>query len=75
MTLIGALVTHTHQDHVGGSLESVGHAGRIPGVESSSGRSETKVTCTRPSAISARPRLGPGAAWTITTTLESDDCA
>ena len=33
MTLIGALVTHTHQDHVGGSLESWGMPGRIPGVE------------------------------------------
>ncbi len=33
MTLIGALVTHTHQDHVGGSLEAWGMPGRIPGVE------------------------------------------
>jgi glyoxylase-like metal-dependent hydrolase (beta-lactamase superfamily II) len=33
MTLVGALVTHTHQDHVGGSLESWGMPGRIPGVE------------------------------------------
>jgi hydroxyacylglutathione hydrolase len=33
MTLTGALVTHTHQDHVGGSLESWGLPGRIPGVE------------------------------------------
>ncbi len=33
MTLTGALVTHTHQDHVGGSLESWGMPGRIPGVE------------------------------------------
>src|SRR4029450_7364997 len=33
MTLIGALVTHTHQDHVGGSLESWGMPGRIPGGE------------------------------------------
>ena len=33
MALIGALVTHTHQDHVGGSLESWGLPGRIPGVE------------------------------------------
>ncbi len=33
MRLIGALVTHTHQDHVGGSLESWGLPGRIPGVE------------------------------------------
>ncbi len=31
--LVGALVTHTHQDHVGGSLESWGMPGRIPGVE------------------------------------------
>jgi glyoxylase-like metal-dependent hydrolase (beta-lactamase superfamily II) len=33
MTLVGALVTHTHQDHVGGSLEAWGMPGRIPGVE------------------------------------------
>jgi glyoxylase-like metal-dependent hydrolase (beta-lactamase superfamily II) len=33
MTLVGALVTHTHQDHVGGSLESWGMPGRIAGVE------------------------------------------
>jgi hydroxyacylglutathione hydrolase len=33
MRLIGALVTHTHQDHVGGSLASWGMPGRIPGVE------------------------------------------
>jgi glyoxylase-like metal-dependent hydrolase (beta-lactamase superfamily II) len=32
-TIKGALVTHTHQDHVGGSLESWGMPGRIPGVE------------------------------------------
>jgi glyoxylase-like metal-dependent hydrolase (beta-lactamase superfamily II) len=33
MVIVGALVTHTHQDHVGGSLESWGMPGRIPGVE------------------------------------------
>lgn len=33
MRLVGALVTHTHQDHVGGSLASWGMPGRIPGVE------------------------------------------
>ena len=33
MRLVGALVTHTHQDHVGGSLEAWGMPGRIPGVE------------------------------------------
>lgn len=33
MTLVGALVTHTHQDHVGGSLAAWGMPGRIPGVE------------------------------------------
>ncbi|MGH7323663.1 MAG: MBL fold metallo-hydrolase [Candidatus Rokuibacteriota bacterium] len=32
-TIKGALVTHTHQDHVGGSLASWGMPGRIPGVE------------------------------------------
>ena len=38
MTLTGALVTHTHQDHVGGSLESWGMPGRIPGIEELLGR-------------------------------------
>lgn len=33
MRLIGALVTHTHQDHVGGSLAAWGMPGRIPGLE------------------------------------------
>jgi glyoxylase-like metal-dependent hydrolase (beta-lactamase superfamily II) len=33
MTIVGALVTHTHQDHVGGSLADWGMPGRIPGVE------------------------------------------
>jgi hydroxyacylglutathione hydrolase len=32
-SITGALVSHTHQDHVGGSLESWGMPGRIPGVE------------------------------------------
>ncbi|HEV8639506.1 MAG TPA: MBL fold metallo-hydrolase [Methylomirabilota bacterium] len=31
--ITGALVTHTHQDHVGGSLSDWGMSGRIPGVE------------------------------------------
>jgi glyoxylase-like metal-dependent hydrolase (beta-lactamase superfamily II) len=43
MTLTGALVTHTHQDHVGGSLESWGVPGRIPGVEELAGRVPLKV--------------------------------
>ena len=43
MTLIGALVTHTHQDHVGGSLESWGMPGRIPGVEELLARVPAKV--------------------------------
>jgi glyoxylase-like metal-dependent hydrolase (beta-lactamase superfamily II) len=43
MTLIGALVTHTHQDHVGGSLESWGMPGRIPGVEELLSEVATKV--------------------------------
>jgi glyoxylase-like metal-dependent hydrolase (beta-lactamase superfamily II) len=43
MTLIGALVTHTHQDHVGGSLASWGMPGRIPGVEELLGQVATKV--------------------------------
>src|SRR5437867_166858 len=33
MTITGALVTHTHQDHVGGSLESWGMPGRMPGSD------------------------------------------
>lgn len=43
MTLIGALVTHTHQDHVGGSLASWGMPGRIPGVEELLERAKAKV--------------------------------
>src|SRR5919204_5847312 len=43
MTLIGALVTHTHQDHVGGSLESWGMPGRIAGVEELLGSVRAKV--------------------------------
>jgi len=43
MTLAGALVTHTHQDHVGGSLESWGMPGRIAGVEELLGRVKAKV--------------------------------
>ena len=43
MTLVGALVTHTHQDHVGGSLESWGMPGRIPGVEELLERVRAKV--------------------------------
>lgn len=43
MTITGALVTHTHQDHVGGSLESWGMPGRIPGVEELLARVPTKV--------------------------------
>ena len=43
MTLVGALVTHTHQDHVGGSLESWGMPGRIPGIEELLGRVPLKV--------------------------------
>jgi glyoxylase-like metal-dependent hydrolase (beta-lactamase superfamily II) len=42
-TLRGALVTHTHQDHVGGSLESWGMPGRIPGVEELLTRAPAKV--------------------------------
>ena len=43
MTITGALVTHTHQDHVGGSLESWGMPGRIPGVEELLARVPAKV--------------------------------
>jgi hydroxyacylglutathione hydrolase len=43
MTIKGALVTHTHQDHVGGSLESWGMPGRIPGVEELLARVPAKV--------------------------------
>jgi len=43
MTLKGALVTHTHQDHVGGSLAEWGMPGRIPGVEELLGKVATKV--------------------------------
>ncbi|MGH7276464.1 MAG: MBL fold metallo-hydrolase [Candidatus Rokuibacteriota bacterium] len=43
LTIAGALVTHTHQDHVGGSLESWGMPGRIPGVEELLERVKAKV--------------------------------
>ena len=43
MAITGAVVTHTHQDHVGGSLESWGMPGRIPGVEELLGRVPAKV--------------------------------
>jgi glyoxylase-like metal-dependent hydrolase (beta-lactamase superfamily II) len=43
MRLTGALVTHTHQDHVGGSLASWGMPGRIPGVEDLLERVAVKV--------------------------------
>jgi glyoxylase-like metal-dependent hydrolase (beta-lactamase superfamily II) len=42
-TIRGALVTHTHQDHVGGSLESWGMPGRIPGVEELLARIPAKI--------------------------------
>ncbi len=42
-TVKGALVTHTHQDHVGGSLASWGMPGRIPGVEELLVKVPTKV--------------------------------
>src|SRR5919197_4519523 len=43
MTITYVLVTHTHQDHVGGSLESWGMPGRIPGLEELLGRVKAKV--------------------------------
>jgi glyoxylase-like metal-dependent hydrolase (beta-lactamase superfamily II) len=43
MRLVGALVTHTHQDHVGGSLASWGMPGRIPGAEELRQRVPLKV--------------------------------
>jgi glyoxylase-like metal-dependent hydrolase (beta-lactamase superfamily II) len=33
LRITGVLITHTHQDHVGGSLADWGMPGRIPGVE------------------------------------------
>lgn len=43
MRIVGALVTHTHQDHVGGSLADWGLPGRIPGVEELLARVPTRV--------------------------------
>ena len=43
LTITGALVTHTHQDHVGGSLASWGMPGRIPGIEELLGRIPARV--------------------------------
>ena len=43
LRIAGALVTHTHQDHVGGSLEAWGMPGRIPGVEELLARVPAKV--------------------------------
>lgn len=43
MRIVGALVTHTHQDHVGGSLEAWGMPGRIAGVEELLARVPAKV--------------------------------
>jgi hydroxyacylglutathione hydrolase len=43
MRITGALVTHTHQDHVGGSLASWGMPGRIPGVEELLAKVNAKV--------------------------------
>lgn len=43
LRIIGALVTHTHQDHVGGSLADWGLPGRIPGVEELLARVPTRV--------------------------------
>lgn len=42
-TIKGALVTHTHQDHVGGSLADWGMPGRIPGVEELLTRAPARV--------------------------------
>src|SRR2546427_12262312 len=44
MRLVGALVTHTHQDHVGGSLASWGMPGRIPGVEELLAKARAKIS-------------------------------
>ncbi len=43
MRIVGALVTHTHQDHVGGSLADWGMPGRIQGVEELLARVRAKV--------------------------------
>jgi glyoxylase-like metal-dependent hydrolase (beta-lactamase superfamily II) len=43
LRITGALVTHTHQDHVGGSLADWGMPGRIPGVEELLARVPAKV--------------------------------
>src|SRR5436309_14310989 len=59
MRLTGALVTHTHQDHVGGSLASWGMPGRIPGVEDLLARVPLQVSLQK-AARDFLPGLGPG---------------
>ena len=43
MRITGAVVTHTHQDHVGGSLAEWGMPGRIAGIEELLARAPAKV--------------------------------
>src|SRR5437667_10437542 len=66
MTITGALVTHTHQDHVGGSLESWGMPGRIPGVEDLLERVRRGCMSTRRSASSSRASAPTSCRWTTT---------
>jgi glyoxylase-like metal-dependent hydrolase (beta-lactamase superfamily II) len=54
MRITGVLVTHTHQDHVGGSLADWGMPGRIPGLEELLARVPARVYVHRAEADALR---------------------